>query len=168
MKHLYVLIIIVMIVNNSFAQRTEKGESGVKSTVVKLIEVISGPKGVERDEKAFRDLFIDNARLGWIGTKEDKDAFVYITIDEFIKRSWKFYSEYGFNEKIYKNTINIYGNVAQVFQSYGTSINNEPERNRGINNIQLVYKDGKWKIISIIWENESIENKIPDKYLKLE
>jgi hypothetical protein len=166
MKRLCFLFIAVLFVNSAFSQREKKSVAGVNTTVTRLIEIISGPKGVERDEAAFRDLFSLNARLGWVGTKEDSTAFVHLTVDEFIKRSWRFYSEYGFKEKVYKNTINIYGNIAQVFQSYGTSINDKPERNRGINNIQLVYEGGKWKIVSIIWENESVGNRIPDKYLK--
>jgi hypothetical protein len=37
---------------------------------------------------------------------------------------------------------------------------------RGINSIQL-FNDGKrWWIVNIYWQQESAENRIPEKYLK--
>ena len=36
---------------------------------------------------------------------------------------------------------------------------------RGINSIQLLYKDGRWWVVTIFWDNESPENPIPAEYL---
>jgi hypothetical protein len=36
---------------------------------------------------------------------------------------------------------------------------------RGINTIQLFYDGNRWWIVNIFWQQESIEDPIPEKYL---
>ena len=36
---------------------------------------------------------------------------------------------------------------------------------RGINSIQLFYDGNRWWIVNIFWQQESVEDPIPEKYL---
>ena len=53
--------------------------------------------------------------------------------------------------------IDLFGNVAQVWSAYEAKRapdDAEPER-RGINSIQLFKaREGEWRIVSMIWDNE--------------
>jgi hypothetical protein len=62
--------------------------------------------------------------------------------------------------------MNRYGNIVQAFSTYEarTSLN-EPPIARGINSIQLLNKDNRWWIVTIMWDNESKENPIPEEFL---
>ena len=60
-----------------------------------------------------------------------------------------------------------YGSLVHLwstYESYRTSEDEEPFA-RGINSIQAINDDGRWKILQIYWLGETPDNPIPDKYL---
>ena len=53
--------------------------------------------------------------------------------------------------------VDVFGNMAQVWSAYEarTAPGEAPPERRGINSIQLYCEaDGRWRIISMIWDNE--------------
>jgi hypothetical protein len=113
-----------------------------------------------------RELLIPTANM----IKNDGGTPEIMTVNDFIK---------AFNERIsdgtiksfYEGEINniteIFGTIAQRFSTYKTKFDlDKPEPfSIGINSIQFLKINNKWKISSIVWNNQNDELKIPDKYL---
>ncbi|NCF61308.1 MAG: hypothetical protein GWP58_00530, partial [Gammaproteobacteria bacterium] len=87
-------------------------------------------------------------------------------IDEWIRDAEKYFSENDFYESEIMRKIDRFGNMVQVFSTYAArhSIDGEPFA-RGINSIQLLEKDDRWWIVTVMWENESKDNPIPEEFL---
>ena len=63
--------------------------------------------------------------------------------------------------------IDRLGDIAHVFSTYEARPRFEDLRVlwRGINSIQLYWRDGRWWVISILWTRESEQTRIPAEYL---
>jgi len=72
----------------------------------------------------------------------------------------------GFFEREIARRTERYGNLVHVFSTYESrrTANGTPFA-RGINSIQLARIDGKWRIISIVWQSETAAFPLPDAYL---
>jgi|SRR5207245_1916258 len=60
-----------------------------------------------------------------------------------------------------------FGHIAHVWSTYESRHSeDDPEPfMRGINSIQLFYDGNRWWIVNIYWQQESVEDPIPEKYL---
>jgi hypothetical protein len=133
-----------------------------------LYKVISGPMGVRRDWNLMRSLFRPEARLNSISRdKEGKSRFLSMTMEDYIRNTSPVFDTQGFFEKEIGRTLEQYGDLAQVFSVYETrKEENGPIDARGVNSIQLVFKDDRYWILNIIWNRETDRNPIPAKYIK--
>jgi hypothetical protein len=61
--------------------------------------------------------------------------------------------------------VEEYGDIAQAFSTYEKRWY-EPARllGHGINSVQLVKRDGRWFISSIVWDEDNTSGEIPEKY----
>ncbi|MEE8576664.1 MAG: hypothetical protein V3T31_05360, partial [candidate division Zixibacteria bacterium] len=77
------------------------------------------------------------------------------------------YSSRGFKEKeISRQTIE-FGGIAHVFSSYRSlHADGSGEFYRGVNSIQLVNHYDRWWILTLIWEDESESNPLPERFDK--
>jgi hypothetical protein len=134
-------------------------------------DVISGPAGKERDWERERSLFIPGARLiptakepGAIHSDDELEIF---DVDGFIARSAAYFQKNGFFEKEIARRTEQFGQIAHVWSTYESRQNADDPKPfiRGINSIQLLYRDDRWWIVSIYWQHENPENPIPKKYL---
>lgn len=66
--------------------------------------------------------------------------------------------------------VDRHGDIAHVFSSYEARPRREDTRVlwRGINSIQLYWRDGRWWVSSILWTRESDAARIPAEYLPRE
>lgn len=72
----------------------------------------------------------------------------------------------GFAESGVSNTIEQYGDIGHVLSTYEKHIWGDTQvRGRGINSFQMVRKDGRWWITSLIWDEETGAGPVPAKYL---
>ena len=73
----------------------------------------------------------------------------------------------SFHEKESAARIEQYGDIAHSFSTY--EARSAPDSLdvlfRGINSIQLLRTDGKWRIVSLIWHREGPATPIPSRYL---
>ena len=133
-----------------------------------LYDVISGDKGVKRDWDRMRYLFTDDARLIPTRVSEEGERELRImTVDDYINTSGSWLEENGFFEVEIHRKTEQYGSMVHLwstYESYRTSEDEEPFA-RGINSIQAINDDGRWKILQIYWLAETPDNPIPDKYL---
>ena len=131
---------------------------------------ISGDAGQKRDWDRFRSLFHKDAKL--IPTGKNAQTGVtaarFMTPDDYVTRSGPVLERDGFHERELSRHVDLYGNIAQVFSTYHAfrKADDKTPFLRGINSFQLLNDGKRWWVISIYWQAETPENKIPGKYLK--
>lgn len=127
-------------------------------------EAISGEAGSPRPVKRIQSLYIPNGLVS-------KDVFVdgsydreVLTIDEFQQRFPKI-RESAFYEEEVNREVRIFGSIASVWSTYQIrNVKDGPIVHRGINSIQLHFKDNRWWIVSWSWDAEREGNQIPASY----
>jgi hypothetical protein len=148
-------------------QETDKSDVSSIDAIIKTVyESITFREGEEPDLDRFRSLFIANASFIRITpdgvNKMDLGAFISSFSNRIDTGAMKSFSESEISRKTHS-----FGSIAQVWSTYKKGINTEDPVSfgRGINSIQL-FNDGKrWWITSIIWQDETNDNPIPEKYL---
>jgi hypothetical protein len=147
----------------------EKDVSTVDGIIAALYDVISGPAGQKRDWDRMRTLFIPEAKMIPTGKRQDGTyGKRVLSVEDYIASSGPFLEKNGFFEKEFSRKTDQFGNIIQIFSSYESKHTAADEKPfvRGINSIQL-WNDGKrWWIMSIMWQSETAEVPIPEKYLK--
>lgn len=146
--------------------------SSIDAIIKALYEVISGGIGQKRDWNRFRSLLHKDARLSatYKSKKTGKFGLYIGTIEQYIAASSPIMEKEGFFEKEIAQRREIFGNVAHVFSTYQSfyKADDKTPFERGINSFQL-YNDGtRWWILNILWQDETEDFKIPQKYLKNE
>ncbi|WP_223033269.1 hypothetical protein [Hanstruepera marina] len=147
-----------------YAEKT----SSIDSLITNLYSVISGEKGEERNWNLMKHLFYANSKLIPTGRNKEGDFLArYMTVDDYINTSGKWLTDNGFFEKEIHRTVDVFGNIAQVFSTY-EAFNSEADEKpfmRGINSIQLLFDENRWWIVNIFWMQETPNNPIPEMYL---
>lgn len=147
-----------------------KDVASLDSIMKAVYEVISGDAGQKRDWDRFRSLFHKDAKL--IPTGKNAQTGVtgarFLTPEDYVTRSGPVLEKDGFHERELARHVDIYGNIAQVFSTYHAfrKADDKTPFLRGINSFQLMNDGKRWWVISIYWQAETVENKIPEKYLK--
>ena len=129
----------------------------IGAVVDAMYAMISGPQG-PRDWALQAEIFHPDARQmrTWVG--EDRRPNIKIMDPAAYQADVEpFFAAHDFYEVEIARRIDVFGNMAQVWSAYEarTELGDaEPER-RGINSIQLFREaDGRWRIMSMIWDNE--------------
>ena len=141
----------------------------VDAILAALYDVISGPKGKERDWDRMRSLFIPDARL--IPSRVNKDTqqvdAIVLSIDGYIARSSSTMTTNGFFEHSIHDEVEQFGNIAHVWSTYESRHNADDATPfaRGINSIQLLKDGDRYWIVNIFWDSERPDSPIPAKYL---
>ena len=133
---------------------------------------ISGPAGKKRDWDRERSLYFPGARLIPTAMKPGAESVDLVPnlldVEGFIARVEPHFEKNGFYEKEIARRTEQFGNIAHVWSTYESRRDpSDPEPfMRGINSVQLFYDGRRWWIVNIYWQQESVENPIPQKYLK--
>ena len=88
---------------------------------------------------------------GWV------DDFVTFIEEDGIAKT-------GFDEKIVGMTSYIYGDIASINVLFESHIPGTKRRNKGVDIFQLIKKNEKWLIVSIINERPDFGGEVPDIY----
>ena len=129
----------------------------IGAVVDEMYAMISGPKG-PRDWALQGEIFHPQARQMRTGLGEDGRPWIKIMApDDYSADVAPFFEANDFYEVEIGRRIDEFGNMAQVWSAYEARSalgDAKPER-RGINSIQLYREaDGRWRIMSMIWDNE--------------
>jgi hypothetical protein len=94
----------------------------------------------------------------------DREGFIAFFTGRITRGTLK-----SFDEKEISRTGEYYGRIAQVFSTYEKRMNlaDGGKPIRGINSFSLFFKDERWWIASVVWQDESATQPIPEKHLKL-
>lgn len=132
-------------------------------------DVISGPAGQKRDWDRFRSLFLPGARLIPSGARKDNSGFFaqVVTPEEYAKFADAYFEKNSFSETEIARKSERFGNIMHVFSTYASrhdAKDAEPFE-RGINSFQLFFDGTRWWIVTIYWEGETPDLKIPQEFL---
>ena len=175
MKCRFTLALLLALPIPAFAQAVtptstpRAGEvSSVDSILTALYDVISGPAGQKRDWDRFRSLFAPGARLIPTGRRQDGTHVMRVqTPDDYIAASGPFLETNGFFEREIGRRTEQFGGMVHAFSTYEsrrTEADSLPFM-RGINSIQLVNDGRRWWIVTVLWEGERPDNRLPERYL---
>ncbi len=130
-----------------------------------LYDTLSGPAG-ERDWDARQQFFHPDAKLIRTGVDENGAAWLKImSLNEYRDDVAFIFRHVPFFEIETERRIEQFGNIAHVWSIYEEKRSPEATEieRRGINSIQLFRDhDRRWRIMSIIWDNEREGVKLPD------
>ncbi len=156
-RFLALLLPIALLVPNSLAApKREKPKPGtdefaIESTVVAVLNVISGPAG-RRDWNRFKDLFTPDARLAVYG----KEGVKVMTPDEFVAKNKPYLEEHGFFEWPVETHVDRFKDIAHAstrYESRHATTDAEPFA-RGVNHFELVRQGDRWVVHSLVWQEE--------------
>lgn len=138
-------------------------------------QTISGSAGEKRDWARLRSLFAPGARLIPLNKQPgvrtpDGPAPESLDVEGFIARVSDHFDKNGFFETEVARRTEQYDQIAHAFSSYESRYKaDDPEPfMRGINSFQLFHDSRRWWILTIFWQQENLQNPIPDKYLTRE
>ena len=182
---IFVFLLVLTSALNVMAQQTETKPAApaapppeanpadvasVDSIIKAVYDVISGEAGQKRDWNRFRSLFHPSARM--IPTGKNPNTGVTgaraFTAEQYIERSEPFMMKEGFFEREVARRTELYGNIAHVFSTYESFHKQGEEKPfmRGINSIQLLNDGKRWWVLTIMWQAETPDAPLPEKYLK--
>ena len=147
--------------------------SSPEALVRATYETVSRAPGKPFQWDRFRSLFLPGARM-IPNTEQTGGTFTPHTVESFITwidESWKRVgigspNDRGFAERHVAGVTEQYGDIAHIMSTYEKHRWGETQvLGRGINSIQMVRKDGRWWITSIIWDEETGAGPVPAKYL---
>lgn len=109
-----------------------------------------------------RQLLLPEARLIPISAT---GSMRVLTVDDWIAAVSKRGSGVFYEVQI-KSPSESYGRIAQLWSTYEVrpTPDGKPEV-RGINSIQAIYNGQNWHVLEIVWQAETPQTPIPEKYL---
>lgn len=151
---------------SSFSQSAEKEDflQTPESVVRALYTLVTFEPGTTPDWEKVKSMFIDEAV---IVLRTGSDSTTQFTVNTFVKDFINFIEradviQTGFAEKIIRMEKIIFGDIAHFLVLYEASI---PDSSRppmqGIDSFQLIKKDGRWWIVSVINEIPAPDNPVP-------
>lgn len=142
--------------------------ASVDAIVAALYDAVSGPAG-PRDWNRLRSLFSPDGKMAKVGARPD-GSIVYgsMTVDEYIARAIKPFSENGFFESELARTTETFGQIVHVFSTYQAkrAPGDAKPLARGINSIQLYHDGNRWYVVSLLWRAEDDKLSLPERYLR--
>lgn len=133
-----------------------------------LYQLISGPAEQERPWDQIASLFLPAARIRMELVEEDGAVrSVDWSVEEFAREAAEHYRQNGFWEREIARRTERFGNIAHIFSTYESRVG-DPGSDpiaRGINSVQVVKREGRWQIASIVFHVERPGTPIPEEYL---
>ncbi len=145
-----------------------KDVSSPEAIVAAVYDVISGPAGQKRNWDRMRTLFVPDARMIPIGKRPTGESTRRVlSVEDYIASSGPLLEKDGFFEAEIGRRTEQFGNMVHVFSTYESkrAVTDEKPFTRGINSFQLWYDGKRWWVITILWQSETKDTPIPEKYI---
>jgi hypothetical protein len=132
-------------------------QAAIQALIDEMYALISGPAEKSRDWKRQRQLFMPGTRM--IRTRlndQNQPEPEVLLLEDYGANYEQLMGGHDFYEIEIRNTIQVFGRVAQVFSVYEafTDAERQQRLKRGVNVIQLYRFDDGWKITSMAWDDE--------------
>jgi hypothetical protein len=141
-------------------------EKHLDALTAKLYGSICFEKGGAPPVERLYDLFLPEGLM----IRNDGEQPTIMSVADFIEAYRQRISS-GEITSFYEGELSaiteMFGRIAHRFSTYETKfdLTRDEPFSIGINSIQFVMVDGRWLISSIVWNNQTDELKIPEKYL---
>ena len=127
--------------------------SSIEKLCDAMLSAFSGKADEQKDWKRFENLFLPGAtQLDIVGG--DEPELNVLTMEDFMEGEKPWYDETNFSEWTIKYTIRQFGDMASVIQPFGYEYFNagdlDEDEGVGYTAFQLVNKDGRWWIVSLL------------------
>lgn len=132
-----------------------------------LYDVISGPAG-KRDWNRFRSLFLADARLIPAGPlKPGTTSPRVLSPEGYAAVVTPYFEANGFFEKEVARRSERFGSVLHAFSTYESrhKADDATPFARGINSIQLFFDGTRWWVVTVLWQQETPEVRLPKEFL---
>lgn len=128
----------------------------LENTMRDFYSAVCFPEGGCPDWEAMKPLFYPWARLTRI-TPEGMDALDMQGFIDLFSEMIESGAITGFYEVETKRRVEFFGSVAHVLSAYVTQCSPEATKilAQGLNSLQLIWADGKWRIASLCWDEGS-------------
>jgi Domain of unknown function (DUF4440) len=133
-----------------------------------LYRVVSAPAG-QRDWESIRHHYHPDARLVRTGLDPSGSPFALVmSFDEYVANVGKLLNEMRFSEVELVHEAVVFGNVARVTSVYEFTRETaaSTQRGRGVNFFTFIRQEGRWMIMSIVWDNERPGLSLPEELYK--
>lgn len=145
------------------ANASETNADSPEAVVTELYAALSFSKGQTIDRVRIAALFAPGARLIFAGQNPDKSSGqTEYSVETFLDFAAAKGQASRREEKELWRRVERFGSIAHVYSAYELIFDvGEPVKTvkrRGINSVQLIRKNSKWQIISLIWDVESEGN----------
>ncbi len=149
-------------------QQSDLSDPG--SVVRALYESISFSQGKAPDFGRVRSLFFEGARFV-LPHMPGVDGVYSRTVDEWIadfNSNLERHPSMGFVETEIVSEVEVFREIAHVFSSYESrTAQADPEPfMRGLNSFQMVRQRNRWWIVNVLWDVESADVRLPDRFTK--
>jgi hypothetical protein len=126
-----------------------------------LYEVISFPEGGEPDWDRMAHVFHSSARLTRI-TPEGTDYFDLASFRAMATEMLDLGVYTSFFEKEVTRRADVFGSVAHVLSAYETRGRADASSclARGVNSIQLLWDGRSWRVLSLLWDEETERSRL--------
>lgn len=137
----------------------------IEGILSEVFRIYNGEPGKKRNWAAFGDLFLPSARFTFLDNNGTPGPYETVDLVEFVEILVDADFDEAFLTYETGKVVEEFNGIAHVFQSFYLKKKEGNER-RGINSYQLLYDQGRWWIVSMLWTLDSEEEKIPEKYLE--
>lgn len=145
----------------------EKDLKQIDESTKELYECICFPVGGYPEVDKLNDLIIPGGQM----INNNGEEPLIMNVDDFIQ-IYKDKLESGVIKSFYEGEVSskteLFGNVAHRFSTYEKKYDLDEKEpfSLGINSIQFVKVNNKWKISSIAWNEQTANLRIPESYLQ--
>ena len=141
----------------------------VDAIIAATYDVISGDKGEARDWDRFRSLFHPElGRLTPLRASGDSWNALSMTPAAYAEQGARWTANTAFYEREIARRSETFGGLCHVWSTYEgfNAKSADAPFVRGINSIQLMNDGERWWILTIAWDAERDDQKLPDRYLE--
>ncbi|OWP74695.1 hypothetical protein BWK62_13595 [Flavobacterium oreochromis] len=156
---------VIMTLNNLNAQNSsyDKDVQTIDALIKASYEVVSGKKGVKRQWE--RDTYLHHPKAVYSYFDKEQNRQQTVSLQEFHNETDQMIFETSFYENEINREVRIFGNIAHVWSTYETKLEEKGKIvRRGINSIQLIFENNRWYIISWTFCGETDTNIIPKMF----
>jgi hypothetical protein len=161
-----IILIAIAFLSLQISAQDKSVYQDVRKLINETQKAVSVKKGQKIDTAYYRTLFLPTARFTVVGEENGKTLHETMTLDEFLTSLTDEYYTNGYFETSKGHIVEEYKGIAHSIQSfYGKD--SEGEEGWGVGSQQLIYSDGRWWIVNMIWTmSPKGKDGIPNKYLK--
>ncbi len=170
MKNSWLLLVAAVLLNLAFCPAVpaeDDAKTEAEKVVAELYSLVTMEPGMLPDWDAVRPLFLDEAV---VVLRSSRTAMTVFDLEGWIQDfkdaidKWDM-STRGFEEKLLRMKTLVFGDIAHCFAVYRAGFMSDENlpTNVGVDSIQLIRREGKWLIVSIVNEVELPGVPLPDE-----